>query len=80
MKVGVFLTNQQYLDTDMVVALDEQIKMLHLARDGGWDSIFSGQHYLNEGNNKHLRSPSAAREKDIKHICYAEESGPQHTQ
>ena len=55
MKVGVFLTNQQYLDTDMVVALDEQIKMLHLARDGGWDSIFSGQHYLNEGNNKQLQ-------------------------
>ena len=55
MKVGLFLTNQQYLDQDMVTALDEQIKMVHLARDGGWDSIFSGQHYLNEGNNQQLQ-------------------------
>jgi len=55
MKVGVFLTNQQHLDRDMVVALDEQIAMVHAARDGGWDSLFSGQHYLNEGNNKQLQ-------------------------
>lgn len=55
MKVGLFTTNQQYLDTDMVAALDEQIAMVHAARDGGWDSLFSGQHYLNEGNNKQLQ-------------------------
>ena len=35
MKVGLFLTNQQYLDTDMVAALDEQIVMVHAARRGG---------------------------------------------
>lgn len=55
MKVGLFLTNQQRIDTDMVKALDEQIAMVHSARDHGWDSLFSGQHYLNEGNNKQLQ-------------------------
>jgi len=55
MKVGLFLTNQQRLETDMVEALDEQIAMVHAARDNGWDSFFCGQHYLNEGNNKQLQ-------------------------
>ena len=55
MKVGLFLTNQQRLETDMVKALDEQIAMVHAARDNGWDSLFCGQHYLNEGNNKQLQ-------------------------
>lgn len=55
MKLGLFVTNQQHLDTDMVKALDEQIAMVHAARDGGWDSLFTGQHYLNEGNNKQLQ-------------------------
>jgi alkanesulfonate monooxygenase SsuD/methylene tetrahydromethanopterin reductase-like flavin-dependent oxidoreductase (luciferase family) len=62
MKVGLFLTNQQLLDTDMVSALGDQITMVHLARDRGWDSLFSGQHYLNEGNNKQLQTvPFLAR-------------------
>ena len=55
MKVGLFLTNQQYLSTDMVSALDEQITMVRLIRDKGWDSLFSGQHYLNEGDNQQLQ-------------------------
>ena len=55
MKAGLFTTNQQHLDTDMVQALEGQIEMVHAARDGGWDSLFSGQHYLNEGNNKQLQ-------------------------
>ena len=37
MKVGLFLTNQQPLEADMVSALGDQIAMLHLARDRGWD-------------------------------------------
>jgi alkanesulfonate monooxygenase SsuD/methylene tetrahydromethanopterin reductase-like flavin-dependent oxidoreductase (luciferase family) len=62
MKVGLFITNQQTLDTDMVSALDDQFAMVHLARDRGWDSLFSGQHYLNEGNNKQLQTvPLLAR-------------------
>src|ERR1700704_4243350 len=55
MKVGLFVTNQQTLDTDMVSALGDQIAMVRHARDRGWDSLFSGQHYLNEGNNKQLQ-------------------------
>lgn len=55
MKLGLFVTNQQHLETDMVKALDEQIAMVHAARDGGWDSLFTGQHYLNEGNNQQLQ-------------------------
>ena len=55
MKVGLFLTNQQQLGTDMVSALGDQIAMVHHARDRGWSSLFSGQHYLNEGDNKQLQ-------------------------
>jgi alkanesulfonate monooxygenase SsuD/methylene tetrahydromethanopterin reductase-like flavin-dependent oxidoreductase (luciferase family) len=54
-KVGLFVTNQQTLDTDMVSALHDQIAMVRHARDRGWDSLLSGQHYLNEGNNKQLQ-------------------------
>jgi alkanesulfonate monooxygenase SsuD/methylene tetrahydromethanopterin reductase-like flavin-dependent oxidoreductase (luciferase family) len=62
MKVGLFVTNQQTLDTDMVSALGEQIAMVRLARDRGWNSILSGQHYLNEGDNKQLQTvPFLAR-------------------
>jgi alkanesulfonate monooxygenase SsuD/methylene tetrahydromethanopterin reductase-like flavin-dependent oxidoreductase (luciferase family) len=55
MKVGVFITNQHHVDKDMVSALDEQFAMVRLARDKGWDSVFTGQHYLNEGNNQQLQ-------------------------
>lgn len=55
MKLGIFLTCQQHLDKDMVQAVDDQVAMLHVARDAGFDSLFSGQHYLNEGNNKQLQ-------------------------
>ena len=33
MKVGIFVTNQHPLGTDMVSALDEQFVMTRLARD-----------------------------------------------
>ena len=55
MKIGLFVTNQQHLESDMVSALDDQYAMVRTARDHGWDSLFSGQHYLNEGNNKQLQ-------------------------
>ena len=62
MKVGLFVTNQQQLATDMVAALDDQIAMVELARDRGWNSLFTGQHYLNEGDNKQLQAvPFLAR-------------------
>ena len=55
LKLGLFLTNQQHLDKNMVEALDEQITMVRHARDHGWDSVFFPQHYLNEGNNQQLQ-------------------------
>src|SRR5262249_1473728 len=55
MKVGLFVTNMQTLDTDMVSALGDQIAMVRAVRDHGWDSLLTGQHYLNEGNNKQLQ-------------------------
>src|SRR5262245_4558779 len=62
MKVGLFITNQQTLERDMVSALADQITMVHHARDRGWDTLLTGQHYLNEGNNKQLQSvPFLAR-------------------
>jgi alkanesulfonate monooxygenase SsuD/methylene tetrahydromethanopterin reductase-like flavin-dependent oxidoreductase (luciferase family) len=62
MKVGLSVTNQHTLDTDMVSALNDQITMVELARDRGWNSLFTGQHYLNEGNNKQLQAvPLLAR-------------------
>ncbi|HUJ75773.1 MAG TPA: LLM class flavin-dependent oxidoreductase [bacterium] len=62
MKVGIYLTNQQVLSRDMVSALQEQYAMVHLARDCGWDSVFIGHHYLNEGDNQQLQAvPFLAR-------------------
>jgi alkanesulfonate monooxygenase SsuD/methylene tetrahydromethanopterin reductase-like flavin-dependent oxidoreductase (luciferase family) len=60
-KAGIMLTNQQFEGVDMVSALQEQLVMLHLARDRGWDSFFSGQHYLNEGNQGLQMVPFLAR-------------------
>ena len=55
MRVGLFLTSQQRLDVDMVAAFDEHVAMVRHARDHDWDAIFSGQHYLNEGDNQQLQ-------------------------
>jgi len=46
MDFGLFLTNQQRVGTDQVAALNEQIAMVHAARDAGWHSVHAGQHYL----------------------------------
>src|SRR5215471_2497337 len=54
-KAGIMVSNQQFEGVDMVSALEEQIVMVRLARDRGWDSFFSGQHYLNEGGNQGLQ-------------------------
>lgn len=47
-QVGIFLTNQQPPERDQVTALDEQLQMVRLAREHGWDSVFAGQHHLSE--------------------------------
>lgn len=55
MKVGLFITSQQKRDRDMVNALNDHIAMVHHARERGWNSLFSGQHYLNEGDNQQFQ-------------------------
>jgi len=61
MKVGIYLTNQHPPGTDMVSALEEQIVMLRAARDGGWDAVGTGQHYLSEGMAQLQLVPFLAR-------------------
>lgn len=47
-QMGLFLTNQQPLGSDLVAALHEQCALLRQAREAGWDSVWTGQHYLTE--------------------------------
>src|SRR5262249_57450428 len=54
-KGGIFITNQARLATDMVGALEEQFVMVRHARDRRWNTLMTGQHYLNEGDNKQLQ-------------------------
>ncbi|MXZ53991.1 MAG: LLM class flavin-dependent oxidoreductase [Acidimicrobiaceae bacterium] len=49
MRIGLFLTNQHPVGTDMVAAMDDQLRMVRAVRDRGWDSIWAGQHYLPDG-------------------------------
>ena len=61
MKVGIFLTNQNPVGSDMVAALDSQLTMTRLARDRGWDAVATGQHYLSEGMSQLQLIPFLAR-------------------
>ena len=61
MKVGIFLTNQHPLGSDMVSAQEDQYVMARLARDKGWDAIGTGQHYLSEGMSQLQLVPFLAR-------------------
>lgn len=45
-KFGLLATNQQAVGRDQVLALEEQIRLVHAVRDGGWDSLFAAQHHL----------------------------------
>jgi alkanesulfonate monooxygenase SsuD/methylene tetrahydromethanopterin reductase-like flavin-dependent oxidoreductase (luciferase family) len=45
-QIGLYLTNQHPVGSDMVEALRGQIRLLHHARDHGWDSFWTGQHFL----------------------------------
>ena len=61
-KIGLVVNSQLLLDKDPISALDEQIALVHSARDHGWDSVITNMHYLNEGGNRHLQMiPLTAR-------------------
>lgn len=61
MKIGLFVTNQNPLGTDMVSALEDQYVMVRLARDKGWNAVGTGEHYLSEGMSQLNLSPFLAR-------------------
>ena len=61
MKIGIFVTNQNPVGSDMVAALEEQYLMTRLARDRGWDAVATGQHYLSEGMSQLQLIPFLAR-------------------
>src|SRR5262249_61564018 len=61
MKVGLFLTNQHPVGSDMVAALEGQLAMTRLARDRGWDAVGTGQHYLSDGVSQLQLVPFLAR-------------------
>lgn len=50
LRVGLFLANQQPPAADMVEAFCQQMGLVHLARDLGWDSLWTGQHFLTDSS------------------------------
>lgn len=59
--VGLFLSNQQPPERDPVAALDDQLAMVRYVRDHGWDSVFTGHHYLLDNVRKLQPVPFLAR-------------------
>ncbi|MCZ6558436.1 MAG: LLM class flavin-dependent oxidoreductase [SAR324 cluster bacterium] len=55
MKIGLVVNSQHHLEKDLVQALQEQYALVRLARDGGWNTVITNMHYLNEGENRHLQ-------------------------
>ncbi len=48
-KVGLFLTNQHRLGADLAAGAQDQLGLVRVVRDHGWDSVWAGQHYLPDG-------------------------------
>ncbi|MBI4081912.1 MAG: LLM class flavin-dependent oxidoreductase [Candidatus Lambdaproteobacteria bacterium] len=61
MRVSLSVTVQQPVERDLITAFEENIAMVHHARDHGWDALSAGQHYLNEGNRMLQQVPMLAR-------------------
>jgi NAD(P)-dependent dehydrogenase (short-subunit alcohol dehydrogenase family) len=51
-RVGVYIGNQRPKGTDMRDALAEQIREVRSVRDQGWDSIWTGQHFLTDSSSQ----------------------------
>jgi alkanesulfonate monooxygenase SsuD/methylene tetrahydromethanopterin reductase-like flavin-dependent oxidoreductase (luciferase family) len=51
-RVGVYIGNQRPKGTDMRDALEEQIREVRSVRDQGWDSIWTGQHFLTDSSSQ----------------------------
>ena len=59
--VGMFISNHQLPEDDPVRFLDQQLDLVARLRDGGWDSVFVGQHFLLDGVRKAQPFPYIAR-------------------
>lgn len=59
--VGMFISNHQLPDADPVQFLAQQLESVARLREGGWDSIFLGQHFLLDGVRKPQPFPYLAR-------------------
>lgn len=59
--VGIFVSNHQLPDADPVRLLEEQLESVARLREGGWHSIFVGQHFLLDGVRKPQPIPYLAR-------------------
>lgn len=59
--VGMFISNHQLPEDDPVRFLDQQLALVARLRDGGWDSVFVGQHFLLDGVRKAQPFPYIAR-------------------
>lgn len=61
MKVGLFLTNEHEAPADLAARLPDQLRLAAQAAEGGWDSIFTGQHFVTSGTQRLQPIPFLAR-------------------
>lgn len=61
MKVGLFLTNEHTAPADLAGRLDDQLRLAVQAAEGGWDGIFTGQHFVTSGTQRLQPIPFLAR-------------------
>ena len=61
MKFGIFLTNQSTIGVDQKTEFENQLDVVRRVRDFGFDSIWTGQHYLSTGIEMMQPLPFLAR-------------------
>ncbi|TQJ30922.1 LLM class flavin-dependent oxidoreductase [Microbacterium sp. SLBN-146] len=61
MKAGLFLTNEHTAPADLSAHLGQQFDMTRAVAEAGWDSIFTGQHFITEGTQRLQPLPFLAR-------------------
>lgn len=61
MKTGLFLTNEHTAPADLASELGAQLRLAATAAEEGWDSLFTGQHFVTEGTQRLQPLPFLAR-------------------
>jgi len=61
MKIGLFLTNEHTAPANLSEHLASQFDLAGAAAAAGWDSIFTGQHFITEGTQRLQPIPFLAR-------------------